>query len=59
MVRVGEIALEGRRLDARDGEDRDGERVAAERVAVRADERAALVLDALDERRGAPRGSRR
>ena len=50
VVRVGEIALERGRLDAGDGEHGQRERVAAERVAVRADQRAAFVIDAIDQR---------
>ena len=47
VVRLGEIALERRRLDLVDGEDGEDERVAAERVVVGADDRAAFAVDAL------------
>ena len=50
VVRVGEVTLKRGRFDARDGQYGERERVPAERVAVRADERAPLALDALDER---------
>ena len=49
VVRIRQIALERRGLDLADGQDGEHERVAAERIEVRADDDAALVVDARGE----------
>ena len=53
-MRVGQVALERRRLDAVDRQRREQQRIAAERLAVAADHHAAFALDAL---RPLPRAS--
>src|SRR5206468_2867121 len=49
VVRVGEIALEGRGLDLVDRQDGEDERLPAERIEVRADDDAPFVGDALSQ----------